>query len=64
MNLPLSNNAATVPPFLKSDIFRIAGVSKTGGNAIVKDYPRTFHANPFIDENARPKEELDRGRCR
>ena len=37
-------------PFFKSDIFRIAGVSKTRGNAILKDYPRTFKNNPFVDE--------------
>ena len=37
-------------PFFKSDIFRIAGVSQTRGNKILKDYPRTFHNNPFVDE--------------
>jgi len=36
--------------FFKTDIFRSTGVSRTQGYLILKDYPRTFNNNPFINE--------------
>ena len=36
--------------FHKTDLFRTVGVSRTRGYEILRDCPRTFHNNPFVDE--------------
>ncbi len=44
--------------YTKADIFRSLGVSSTRGWAIIRDYERTFHNNPFTDETRGRKKKL------
>ncbi|KAK4146433.1 uncharacterized protein C8A04DRAFT_25655 [Dichotomopilus funicola] len=46
-------------PFYKNDIFRATGVSRSSGYKILRDYPRTFHNNSFVDETRGRKRKLD-----
>lgn len=46
-------------PFYKNDIFRATGVSRSAGYKILRDYPRSFHNNPFVDETRGRKKKLD-----
>jgi len=38
-------------PFYNNDLFLDNGISKTRGYEILKDYKRTFHNNPFVNES-------------